>query len=183
MKVYVIRHGHTVMNKKGLINGSIHDKLTPEGMEQAKTAAPALPKTIKHIYSSSRNRALQTANILNEVLKVPLTSHDELSEVNFGLLEGTIFTDEFKKIHFSQKYDWRPHGGESLEDVKKRVLKILKEIKKNTQNDGETLIVTHGGIIRLLTLLETGQVMDEIQNASLHSFDIDKILKNNVQQS
>ena len=86
MKVSVVRHGQTELNKKGFINGNLEDALTPEGEEQAHAAARILPNTIKRIYSSSLNRARQTAQILNENLQLPLTFHDELKEVNFGIL-------------------------------------------------------------------------------------------------
>ena len=163
------------MNKKGIINGQTDDTLTPEGIDQAKNAAPFLPKTIKHIYSSSLERAKQTAKILNETLKVLLTFHDELKEVNFGVLNGTPFLDEYKKRHKMLDYDWRP-SGESFAEVKARVLKFLERIRKENK-DEEILIVAHGGIIRLLHFLEFGKPLDEIENTSLHSFDLDKILK------
>ena|SRR5258708_2803614 len=175
MKIFVIRHGQTGLNKKGVINGHIDDVLVPEGIEQAKKAAPLLPKTIKRMYSSSLERAKQTAMILNEVLCVPLTFHDELKEVNFGILNGTPFLDEYKQRHRMQDYDWRP-SGESFEQVKTRVLKLAKEIREENDNE-EVLIVAHGGIVRLLHFLEFGEPLSEIENASLHSFDLDKILK------
>lgn len=175
MRIYAIRHGLTDLNKSGLINGYTDSVLEPEGIEQARMAAQFLPETIKHIYSSSLSRAKHTAEILNEKLKVPITLHDELKEVNFGVLERTPFLEDFKKKHRSQSYDWRP-SGESFEDVKARVLKILSEIK-NKSGDGEALIVAHGGIIRLMHILEFGKPLEEVENASLHSFDLDKMLK------
>ncbi len=175
MKVYVIRHGQTELNKLGMINGYLDDPLASEGIEQAKLAAETLPKTIKHIYVSSLERAKQTASILNEVLKVPMTFHDELREVNFGDLNGTPFLDEYKERHKMLDYDWRP-SGESFEDVKTRVIKILNVIK-NENGDGEALIVAHGGIVRLMHFLETGEYLDGVGNASIQSFDLDKILK------
>ncbi len=72
-------------------------------------------------------------------------------------------------------YDWRP-SGESFDDVRERVVNLLGKIKKEN-NGEEVLIVAHGGIIRLLHFLEFGELMDEIKNTSLHSFDLDKILK------
>jgi uncharacterized phosphatase len=175
MKIYVIRHGLTELNKKGIINGHLDDELSFEGREQAKMAAAHLPKSIRHIYSSPLNRAKQTAEILNEELQLPLTFHDELKEVNFGILEGTPFLEEYKKKHKSQEYDWRP-SGESITDVKKRALKILKQIRSE-RGDGEALVVAHGGVVRLIYFLQDGVPIDEIENASLHSFDLDKILE------
>jgi len=105
MEIFVIRHGQTELNKKGIINGYLDDTLALEGIEQAKIAASTLPKTIKYIYSSSLERAKQTAKILNETLNVPLTFHDELKEVNFGILNGTPFLDEYKERHRMLDYD------------------------------------------------------------------------------
>ena len=174
MKIYVVRHGLTELNKKNLINGNLHDALAPEGVEQARAIALTMPKTIKHIYSSSLERAKQTAEIINEQLHSVLTFHDELKEVNFGDLNGTPFLDEYKKRHAEQDYDWRPTG-ECVEDVKQRVLKILEVISKEAK-DGEALIVAHGGIVRMMHLLQSGEVMGEIGNATLYTFDLDKIL-------
>lgn len=174
MEIFVIRHGQTELNKKGIINGHIDDVLLPEGIEQAKDAAPLLPKTIKHIYSSSLGRAKQTAEIINQVLNVPLTFHNELREVDFGILSGTPFLDKHKERHKMLDYDWRP-SGESFDGFKKRVVKFLETIKVN--NDEEVLIVAHGGTIRLLHFLESDKILGEIGNTSLHSFDLEKILK------
>jgi broad specificity phosphatase PhoE len=178
MKVYAIRHGLTEYNKKGIINGQIDDGLASEGREQARMASAFVPKTIQHIYSSTLKRAHETAELLNSELRVPITTHAELAEVHFGRYQGTEFTAEKKALHASQKYNWRDVGGESVEDVKERVLKILKQIAAESK-DGEALIVTHGGIIRMLQLLEKSEAMHEIQNTSLHSFDLDAILARN----
>lgn len=178
MNIYVIRHGQTKLNVAGMINGSLDDELTSVGIEQAIAAAHTLPKTITHMYVSSLERAKQTARYLNSELQVPVTYHDELKEVNFGRLNGTPYLEEFALRHKMVDYDWHP-SGENVEDVKKRVLAILKKIKEENE-DGQALIVAHGGIVRMLYFLETnGGILDEIGNTSLHSFDIDKILSNN----
>lgn len=176
-RIFVMRHGLTEMNKLGLINGWIDDKLTPEGIEQAKNARSSVPSSVKRIYSSSLARAAQTADTVNAELKLPISYHDELKEVNFGDLSGTPFLEKYKIRHKILSYDWRP-SGESLEDVKKRVIKILRVIDSEN-GDGEALIVAHGGIVRLLNFLEKGENMGDIDNASLYIFDLDKILANN----
>lgn len=177
LKIYVIRHGQTEFNIKGLINGAIGDALTPEGEAQAKEAAKSLPHSIKHIYASSLNRAKQTAEILNAERHLPIEFSDDLQEVDFGDLNGTPYLKEYQQIHSEMKYDWHAHGGEDVEDVKKRICRILRRIKAEN-GDGEALIVGHGGTIRMLHYLESGEPLGEIQNAALFEFDLDKILKN-----
>lgn len=173
MKIYAIRHGQTELNVKGLINGSIPDNLTETGKEQARLAAKHLPHSIKRIYSSPLTRARQTAEILNANLQLPIAYRDELKEVNFGDLEGTPFLEEYQQRHVNLDYDWRP-SGECFDDVKQRVLTLLNEIKHDN-GDGEVLLVVHGGIVRMLTFLETGTKRGEISNGGLFEFDLDAV--------
>jgi broad specificity phosphatase PhoE len=175
MKIYAIRHGQTELNVKGLLNGTIGDQLTDTGVQQASEARSILPNTLKRIYSSSLNRAKQTTEILNSQLELPVIYTDDLQEVNFGDLNGTPFLDEIRVKHVAMDYDWHP-SGENVDDVKVRVLRALDTIAKEN-GDGEVLVVTHGGIIRMLHYLQDGKPLGEIENASLHVFDLDEILR------
>ena len=175
MKIYAIRHGQTKLNVQKINNGGIDDELTDEGMKQAEAAANSLPKSIKRMYVSSLGRAKQTANILNANLGLPITYSDDLREVDFGELNGTPFLQEHQDRHMALNYDWGP-SGENFAAVKARTLRILQEIKQSN-GDGEALIVGHGGTIRTLYYLEHGTPMGEIKNASLFTFDLDKMLK------
>ena len=175
MKIYAVRHGQTYLNAKGLINGQIDDDpLTPEGIKQAHAAKLLIPNTIRHFYVSSLGRAKQTAAILNEDLQLPVTYSDDLREVNFGNLNGQPLLEKYKKRHMALDYDWGP-SGENFEEVKTRMLRILKEIKRDNK-DGEALIVGHGGTMRTLYYLEQGKTLGEIKNAAFFNFDLDKIL-------
>jgi broad specificity phosphatase PhoE len=174
MKIYAIRHGQTKLNVQKIINGGLDDELTEEGIKQAKEAVQTLPKSIKHMYVSSLGRAKQTAAILNANLRLPVTYSDDLREVDFGELNGTPFLKEIQDRHKALDYDWGP-SGENLADVLTRTLRVLQEIKQNN-DDGEALIVGHGGTIRTLYYLENGTPMGEIENASLFTFDLDTIL-------
>ncbi len=176
MKIYAIRHGLTAMNKARLINGHLDEPLAEEGIEQAENARSILPKTLKKIYCSPLLRAKQTAEILNEDLNLPITYNDGLMEVFFGDLEGSDYGIEIQEKHKEVVYDWHNVGGEDVFDVKKRLLVTLKKI--NEENlDSEALLVTHGGIIRMLYFLEKGKPQRNIDNLSLHVFELDKILK------
>ena len=60
MKIFVVRHGATELNKKGLVNGWIDEPLCAEGVQQAQALRNELPDGIKAIYSSTLLRAKQT---------------------------------------------------------------------------------------------------------------------------
>lgn len=181
MKVYIIRHGLTPLNKKRILNAQIDESLAPEGIEQAKVSASLVPKTVKYIYSSSLKRAKQTAQIINSKLSLPISAHDQLREIHMGSYAGMSWDDpglgpKLKKKHRSIQFDYTKQGGESAEDFKDRVISFLKTINSK-HKDGEVLIVTHGGILRLVHLLEhKKELLDEIENASIHTADLKKIL-------
>lgn len=184
MKIYVVRHGLTELNKQGKVNGQIDEPLAPEGMAQVKAAASSLPKTIKMIYTSPLIRTRQTVEILAGKLNLPVLIQEELREIHMGSLAGKSWGEmpaglELKKKHRKIQFDYRAQGGESAREVKSRLIKFLKKIH-GEHKDFEALIVTHGGIIRTLHLLERGMVVDveqAVENASLLTFDIGKIIK------
>ncbi|MBI2018087.1 histidine phosphatase family protein [Candidatus Daviesbacteria bacterium] len=183
MKVYVIRHGITELNKAKKVNGQIDEPLAPEGCQQAEAAVSLLPKSIKHIYTSPLLRTKQTAEIINSKLNRPISLQNELTEIHMGSLAGKAWTDmeaglELKKKHRTVQFDYQPYGGESAKEVKKRVLVFLKKIN-GKHGDHEALIVTHGGIIRVLHMLEHNeQIIEDIEHISPHTFDLGKIIYN-----
>ncbi|MBI4035569.1 histidine phosphatase family protein [Candidatus Daviesbacteria bacterium] len=188
MKVYVIRHGLTELNKKKVVNGQIDEPLALEGIEQARAAISLIPKSIKHLYTSPLQRAQQTAQIINSKLMRPISVQIELTEIHMGSFAGKSWGDmksglEMKKKHRTIQFDYRSYGGESAAEVKKRIINFLKIIN-NQHNDYEVLIVTHGGIIRLFHLLEHNtHLLDEIDHIAPHTFDLDKILKQNFRHT
>lgn len=183
MKIYVIRHGLTELNKKKIVNGRIDEPLAAEGVEQAKAALSLVPASIQYIYTSPLLRAQQTTFIINSNLQKPVSVHPELAEIDIGSLAGKSWTEmeaglDLKQKHRSMQFDYRQVGGESIQDVKKRLFQFLNEIK-DKHGDHQVLLVTHGGIIRLLHMLEHGEQLEEIEHISFMEFDLKKILDRN----
>lgn len=180
MKIYVARHGATPLNKMNKVNGQIDEPLAPEGIEQAEAVIKLVPESVKHIYSSSLIRAKQTADIIAATLHLPVSVHHELSEIHMGSLAGYSWEEmksgsELKKKHRTVQFDYRPFGGESVEDVKKRLIPFLKKIN-GKHGDFEALIITHGGMIRLMTMLAKGEAAEQTEkHLSFLTFDLDNI--------
>lgn len=181
MEIYVVRHGITELNKKKILNGEIDEPLAPEGIDQARSAIDLLPPTINYLYVSPMLRTRQTAEIINSKLQRPIVLHSGITEVQMGRIAGNSWEGmdqgmELKKKHRAIQYDYTPHGGESSQDVKKRVLAFLKEV--NTMHGNrEALIVTHGGIVRMLHFLEKGVPLEnDVEHIMPIVYDVDKIL-------
>jgi alpha-ribazole phosphatase len=123
-------------------------------------------------------RTKETATLVNERLNVPVTYSADLREVDLGSLNGSTWqtinhvvgSDIYSEYKKQEAYDFVPWGGESSRDVKERVVRYIDTIKK--AGEEPILLVTHGGIIRMLYFVYTGQTFEVVTNTSLHEFDI-----------
>jgi len=152
IRLYLIRHGR---QESALCNVNV--PLVKEGREQAELCGKRLKKYhIQRLYSSNLIRAVETAQIINEQLKVPYETYENLAEMDFGELTGLTDTEicerfsDFVKERNSVTNDVPFPGGESGRDVFDRAYPIIMDIvgkaeKENTEN---IAIVTHGGLIR-----------------------------------
>jgi broad specificity phosphatase PhoE len=173
MKIYFVRHGQTVNNKKNIMTGWIDSPLTNKGIEQAKKTALEIPSGFSEIYCSDLIRCKQTAEIINQKLNLPIKYDARLRERNFGFLEGKSWDEiglDLKELDTNQKYNYHPFGGESVKDVRQRLFSFIDDIRKK-EIKGKILIVAHGGLIRLLHNLLNNQVHEEIHNSSIHEFE------------
>jgi len=173
MKLYFVRHGKTQLNKEGKATGQKDELLLEEGIEEAHKTKEEIPNDFTDFYCSDLTRCKQTADILNEKLNLRIKYDNRLRERHFGSLEGQRLSEVdpvlYEKDH-NQQYDYRPYGGESVEDVKNRLMDFVSEIQKD-HSGKKILIVAHGGIIRLLHHLLKGKIPEKIHNASFHEFD------------
>ena len=171
MKIYFVRHGQTVSNKKRTLH--IDGPLTNDGIKQAKKTSFEISPGFSEIYCSDFIRCKQTAKIINQKLNLSIKYDARLRERYLGSLVGKSWNEigsDLKEIDKNQKYDYRPFGGESVEDVRKRLFACIDDMRRN-KKDGKILVVTHGGIIRLLYNLLNGEVHEEIHNNSIHEFE------------
>jgi len=176
MKIDFVRHGQTYGNVAKVANGQImDDSLTEEGIEQAHQTLASLGEHYTEIYSSDLLRAKQTAEILNTKLNLNIKYDVRLRERHTGSYTGKTWHEiglNLKEKDKKAVYDYRSQGGESAEDVKERLFSLINEVKEN-EKDGKVLMVTHGGIIRLLHHVLKGEAPETIHNASVHEFEFE----------
>jgi len=181
MEILVVRHGVTELNVRGLLNGEIDEPLLPEGFKQAKLLVPSIPKYITQIDTSAMLRARQTAGVIGSALELPITSHPELVEVNYGAFAGTtwaIVGEEQLRRYRSLTYDFRPYGGSEASEDRERIGRYLEEVYEEG-NDGGRLVVTHGGVIRHMHVLDRGDLIDEmLDNLEFETYNVERMLAN-----
>ncbi|CAK7022211.1 alpha-ribazole phosphatase [uncultured Phascolarctobacterium sp.] len=174
-KIYLIRHGETDANRTFQFQGHIDNPLNSKGLRQAA----ALGKYYENIeldavYSSSMQRARQTATPLAQFHGVDLQPLDELKEVSFGDWEGLSY-DEIKakwgdqlELFFKQPAQCRMPGGESFDDVAKRVQAAYNMIIE--ANSGKNIaIVSHGGVVRVQLCLLLGLDINKLWMFGVHN--------------
>jgi len=179
MEIIFVRHGETQHNKSHQLMGQrIDDPLDETGLHQASELFEKLPKKVDVIFSSPLKRALQTAQIISRHLNVPVKVSELLRERDFGTLSGKtwdeINLEEGKDLHSLDEhlqYDYRPYGGESVDQVKSRLMQFLADIKKNHAKE-KIIVVTHFGMIMLMDSLYPDKNSHALGNVSVHKFKI-----------
>ena len=143
--IYVVRHGETDWNALNMVLGRTDMPLNAKGMEQAEEIARSLKnKTIDVFLCSPLCRARQTADAISSETGIGYKIDGRLIEQDFGRFEGVDRSDrEYQAA--KREYFVRYPGGESFFDLVARVYPLLEEL-----GDTNALLVTHGGICRII---------------------------------
>jgi len=177
MNSYFVRHGQSESNKSHTVTGWIDSPLTNQGVKETRRITNSIPLDISTIYSSDLIRCKQTTHLLNKHLSAPIIYDSRLRERNFGSLQGKTWEQiqeetglDLKTVDTNQRYDYRHFGGESSEDVKNRIIGFVDDIEI-AEKGKNVLVITHGGVIRILYYILKDQIHERIQNASIHEFE------------
>jgi probable phosphoglycerate mutase len=173
-KMYLVRHGQTKLNAEGKINGEIDEPLNEQGISDALQVYKNLPEDFcgDTIFHSPLLRAKQTALLIKSQLSyMRLEEIKELEERKFGKLAGLSWEEAVKlsgdpRLKIKDRdceFDYSRFGGESNEQFKDRVWSAISRVR-STGIQGFPLIVTHGGVIRLLR--------SKFSHISLHEEDL-----------
>ena len=152
MNLYLIRHGQTKSNSQGRYLGSFEDELSLQGVKEIEKVKEYI-KTIPFdkVFSSERKRAVDSAKIL---VDKDIICDYRLNERDFGIFENKTYKEICDKYPLEKKaweenwIDYKIPSGESVIEAYKRVVEFMKFLEK--ENCENCLIVTHGGIIRLI---------------------------------
>lgn len=154
--LYLVRHGETDLNKKGVYYGWTDCGLSEKGVEQAQKVAGMLKEvTFDRVISSTLKRAQETAAIVSGLQLAEITLDERLKELNFGSWEGK----HYQAIQDSDRDNWdlwvndwkkaAPPAGESFVNMYRRVKQSILEMMD--KYEGQTvMIVTHQGCLRII---------------------------------
>ncbi|XP_073012595.1 uncharacterized protein [Typha latifolia] len=168
---WILRHGKSIPNERGLIVSSLENGTNPEfglasqGIDQARLAGELLQKVLKErnilpddvrICYSPFARTVDTAKVVASVLGISFESSRckemiEIRERYFGPSFELLSHDKYAEIWaLDEKDPFRsPEGGESVADVASRLATALAAIEAEFQGC-TVLIVSHGDPLQIL---------------------------------
>lgn len=156
-KIYIIRHGQTDFNLKGIVQGSgVNSSLNAKGTAQAKAFFDVYKDIpFDRIYVSTLKRTKESvAGFIDK--GIPFESFAGLNEISWGAKEGQPITPEEDAYYHWMLDQWRQgntneriEGGESPDDVVKRQKEALEVIMSRTEEE-HILICMHGRAMRII---------------------------------
>ena len=155
MEIYIVRHGQTIWNASGLLQGSAEIELNEWGRELAgKTGMELEDVHFDKIYSSPLIRAYETACLIRGHRNIEIIRDERLCELCFGENEGKNFKELLKDTSNDFHYFFdrpqlykAPKGGESFEQISIRAKEFMEEIVEPQKNEFERImIVGHGAL-------------------------------------
>ena len=154
MRLYLIRHGETILNQKKCYYGVTDVSLSEEGRLQGLRLHQALKDVkIDRVISSPLTRAVETAWLVMHGRGPEVLTDERLMEQNFGMFEGMTHQEILER--YPEEYaawnrdfdDWRIPGGECFSDVRSRVDAFVKDLP----GEGTVLVAAHKGTLGHLT--------------------------------
>jgi alpha-ribazole phosphatase/probable phosphoglycerate mutase len=168
-RVIFIRPGETDWNRQKRWQGWVAVPLNEHGRRQAQRLANYIRNIgMSVLYTSDLKRAIETADLLAEKLGYAPIPDERLRERNIGSWQG-LTPDEMSQWYpaeygqlLADHHNFRVPGGESRNDVKKRILVAFNDIV--AQDKGETIgIMSHTTAIHeLLSELIPGTQADNV---------------------
>lgn len=182
-RIYIIRHGETDYNRRGVVQGSgVDADLNDMGRAQAEAFYQAYQHVpFDKIYISTLRRTLQTAQPFID-LGLPYERHAGLNEISWGVMEGKTPGNSDDEYYRDLTESWAAgntarttDGGESPEQVRDRQKPVI-DLILSRPDENPVLITMHGRAMRiLLTWLmdEPLAVMDKYEHSNLCLYQLD----------
>ncbi|MGH1494176.1 MAG: histidine phosphatase family protein [Acidimicrobiales bacterium] len=139
MSLFICRHGRTEANASGLLLGRADPELDEVGRAQAEAIARFVPDPAM-IVSSPLARCRQTA----EAFGLPITTDERLVELDYGDFDLKPLSEVPAETwaQWRSDSDFRPTGGETLNELGLRVFAALEDLAEAAQSSN-VVVVSH----------------------------------------
>ena len=152
----LIRHGESLSNREGRVQGQADVKLSDTGRQQATAVASwcksqSFHKKSCELWSSPLCRARETADVIGTAIGLSAQIEDKLVELNAGVFQGHLWDDLADRFP-EDVAQWRSGdvnfqipGGESRRQLAERGRHALQSLSCRPVDS--MVIVAHGGVL------------------------------------
>ncbi|UCC16462.1 MAG: histidine phosphatase family protein [Dehalococcoidales bacterium] len=154
-EILLVRHGETEWNAEEIFRGRADINHNEKGIVQAKMLGEYLVNSrLEAVYSSPLQRAVRTAERIAKQRSLDIRTEPALVDLDYGEWQGMPVT-EVRKIYSKLYLKWEKSpekvkfpGGESLDDVRNRVVSVVNKIIK--KHKGSVVVVSHRVVNKVL---------------------------------
>lgn len=163
VKLYLIRHGQTDLNRDMRFRGHADAPLNDAGKYEAVGAAKLLVGAeLSRIYTSPMPRAAQTATAIAVTTGARVETDDDFADIDYGLWQGLTVEEVAERFGQSALDAWREDPGsfvfpegESMASVRDRLEPALFRVA-STENDGAVAVVSHLAVLKISFVILMG---------------------------
>ena len=152
----LIRHGESLSNREGRVQGQADVELSYTGRQQAAAVAAwcksqSFQNQSCELWSSPLCRAQETAEVIGTVIGLPVQLENKLVELNAGVFQGHLWDDLADRFPEdvarwrSGDVDFQIPGGESRRQLAERGRHALEFLSVRPVHS--MIIVAHGGVL------------------------------------
>lgn len=151
MRLFLVRHGAVSVERPGSFYGGTEVALSEIGRQEALSAGLALrSEPIEALYSSPLSRAIYGAEAVKAQFEgLKIHSDQDFKEIDRGRWVG-LTKVELENLHpgdleahARDPWGWRDHGGESLGDLRRRVLGARDRMYAAHKQGDTVVLVSH----------------------------------------
>ncbi|MFC4055500.1 2,3-diphosphoglycerate-dependent phosphoglycerate mutase [Actinomadura syzygii] len=176
----LLRHGHSTGNGADAFSGWLDVPLSERGRRDAARAGELIAAhgvVPRVIHTSGLSRAIATAELAaagSGAVDADVRRSWRLNERHYGVLQGRSRAEVRAEAGdelfacWRRSYEHAPPGGESLADVRRRLLPYWHSAVAPGVARGEvTLVVAHGNSLRALCMYLDGLDADEVARLNI----------------
>ena len=182
LEVDLVRHGESLYNRLGKVQGHTNSPLTDLGREQARRVAEALKgRGVEVIYTSDLARALETARIIGEMVGLEPVVLEGFREIALGQWEGRPMEEirkedwENLELWYSRPMEAKIPGAESLKAFKGRVLATFQRVM-GEHPQGRIALVSHGGVLSVIISHVLGLDLNNLWHFRLNNASLSRVV-------
>jgi broad specificity phosphatase PhoE len=182
LRVFLVRHGETVWNREGRVQGHTDVPLSAAGVEQARRMARRFAEEkIDAVWSSDLMRARATGGEVAESRGLAVVTTPLLRETMLGEWEGLTEPEIVARGEGDLFQQWRrqpdlhrPPNSEPLEMVWARMIRALGQIRAEIR-EGTVVISGHGGSLRAILCDAIGAPLSSLNRFALENTSVSLI--------